>query len=145
MITEYLAAGDAGDEERLRELLHADILTHTPGDAVVVGVDAILRTWAAAHQGLAELRHHVIAEIHAADLAAARVRAGGVHHGPFLGVPATGKHLEVDQALFVRIADARIVEMWEIVDTGSGLRQLGLVPEGQVLGPQPQHGASASH
>lgn len=143
MIKEYLAAGDAGNEQQLRELLDANVVTHTPGDAVLVGVEATLQTWAAARQGLAELRHHVLGEVSAGDLAAARVRASGIHCGPFLGIAATGRHLAVDQALFARIAHNRIIEMWEIVDTGSGLRQLGVLPEGQALGPAPRRDATA--
>lgn len=71
-------------------------------------------------------------------LTAARVRVIAIHHGPFLGVAATGNRLEVDQALFARVDGGRIVEMWEVVDTGSGLRQLGLLPATQLLGPDPQ-------
>ena len=47
------------------------------------------------------------------------------HNGPFLGVEATGARVDVDQALFVRVEAGRIAEMWEVVDTGSGLRQIG--------------------
>ncbi|WP_025777558.1 ester cyclase [Brevibacterium sp. VCM10] len=135
MIKEYLAAGDSGDEERLHELLDADIVTHSPGGGLIAGIDDTLQTWASAHRGLGALRHQVIAELHSGDLAAVRVRASGIHNGPFLGLTATGKSVSVDQALFARIAHGRIVEMWEIVDTGSGLRQLGMLPDGQPLGP----------
>jgi predicted ester cyclase len=56
-----------------------------------------------------------------------------VHTGTFLGVPPTGATVEVDQALFARIENGRIDELWEIVDTGSGLRQLGVLGD-QALG-----------
>lgn len=135
MIAEYLAAGDAGDEATLRELVEEQILTHTPGGGVVRGVADLLQTWAAARRGLAELRHEVVAEVRSGDVVAVRVRVSGVHDGPFLGVAATGQRVVVDQALFARVAGGRIAEMWEIVDTGSGLRQLGVLPAGQPLGP----------
>jgi predicted ester cyclase len=51
----------------------------------------------------------------------------GVHTGTFLGIPPTGRRIEVDQALFARVERGRIGELWEIVDTGSGLRQLGVL------------------
>lgn len=58
---------------------------------------------------------------------AARIVVTGTHVGPFLGVPPTGAMLRVDQALFVRFQQRRIAEMWEVVDTGSGLQQLGVL------------------
>lgn len=138
MIREYLAAGDAGSESRLRRVVHAGIVTHSPGDVVLVGVEDLMASWATARRGLAELKHDIVAELHSGDLAAARVRVSGIHRGPFLGAPATGNRIEVDQALFARIVAGRIVELWEVVDTGSGLRQLGLLPTTQPLEPGPQ-------
>ena len=44
-----------------------------------------------------------------------------------MGIPATGREVEVDQALFARLKEGRISEMWEIVDTGTFLRQLGVL------------------
>jgi hypothetical protein len=40
---------------------------------------------------------------------------------------------KVDQALFARLHDGQIIELWEVVDTGSGMQQLGLLVD-QVLG-----------
>lgn len=42
--------------------------------------------------------------------------------------------MDVDQAIFVKVETSQIVEMWEIVDTGSGLRQLGILDD-QALSP----------
>ena len=67
-------------------------------------------------------------------MAAARIRVSGVHNGRFLGVEPTGVRVDVDQALFIRVESHRIAEMWEVVDTGSGLRQIGVIG-GQALSP----------
>lgn len=134
-IRDYLAAGDAGDDDRLRDLVDPHIVTHTPGDVVVHGIEDLLAIWRVARAGLVELRHQVLAEIRTADYAAARVRAGGIHRGEFLGVAATGRRIEVDQALFANFAGGLIVELWEVVDTGFGLQQLGALPQRQALAP----------
>lgn len=131
----YLAAGDRGDDATLRDLLTPDVVVHAPGGTVTEGVEAAIATWAAARAGIGELEHRVLHVVELGDHAAARGWAGGIHRGTFLGVAPTGATLSVDQALFVRLAGGRIAELWEVVDTGSGMRQLGLLPEEQVLGP----------
>ena len=63
---------------------------------------------------------------------AGRVLVTGVHPGTGRGLPPTGRRTEVDQALFARVERGRIGELWEIVDTGSGLRQLGVLGDQAV-------------
>ncbi len=129
----YLVAGDSLDEERLSEILDPGVVTHTPGGATILGMRSQLDTWRQAHQGLADLRHEPIAIIVDNDVVAARIEVTGVHTGTFLGIEPTGSHIRVDQALFARVSDGVITEMWEIVDTGAGFKQLGLL-EDQPLG-----------
>lgn len=49
------------------------------------------------------------------DRIAAHVRAGGTHTGPYRGIAATGRHVNVAEFGFYRIAGGRVVEF-----TGSG-------------------------
>ena len=94
--------------------------------------DATIATWRAARAGLSDLRHEALDAVVTGDAAAVRVEVSGRHTGDFLGVAPTGAPIRVDQALFVRVEDGRIVEMWEVVDTGSGMQQLGVLGEQQL-------------
>jgi predicted ester cyclase len=134
LVRDYLRAGDDQDYRAVAATLHADVLTHSPGGVTTSGVDANLAAWQAAHRGLDRLRHRVVAVVASGGEAAARVEVSGVHTGFFLGIAPTGACITVDQALFVRRAGTRIVEMWEVVDTGSGLQQLGVLGQ-QDLSP----------
>lgn len=131
LLARYVAAGDRKDFAGMRELLDERVLTHSPGGTTSTGVEALQRSWVAAHEGLRELRHDVQELLDAGQSAAARLVVTGVHSGPFLGLAATGAAVRVDQALFIRVGSGRITQMWEVVDTGEGLRQLG------ALGDQP--------
>jgi hypothetical protein len=51
----------------------------------------------------------------------------GVHRGPFAGVEATGRDVEIHVIDIVRVAGGRIVEHWNCVD------RLGLMA--QLTGP----------
>jgi len=48
----------------------------------------------------------------------------GTHTGDFLGVPATGKRLQVRGIEIWRLADGKIVERWGVVDAAGVMDQL---------------------
>jgi steroid delta-isomerase-like uncharacterized protein len=49
----------------------------------------------------------------------------GTHTGEFMGIPATGKTVQVRGMEIWRLADGRIVERWGVVDSGAVMEQLG--------------------
>jgi len=55
-----------------------------------------------------------------------RARMTGTHKGEFMGIPATGKQIDVPFADIVRVAGGQAVEHWGITDTGAMLQQLGV-------------------
>lgn len=130
----YLVAGDAGDDTGLREHLAVDVVTHAPGGVTLTGVEAQVQAWASARSGLGGLKHEVVDVVTSGDRAAALVRVTGKHDGRFLGIEPTGAEVSVDQAIFVRCVNGQIQEMWEVVDTGVGLQQLGAIGD-QALSP----------
>ena len=52
----------------------------------------------------------------------------GTHTGDFLGIPATGKRLDIRGMEIWRVEDHQIVERWGVVDVAGALEQLGLLP-----------------
>ena len=64
------------------------------------------------------------------DVVVETFTARGTHRGELMGVPATGKPLELRGINVWRIADDRIVERWGRLDELGLVRQLGLVPAG---------------
>lgn len=130
----YLEAGDNGDYSEMSRWLDERVVTHSPGGATMEGITTQTAAWASAHAGLGTLRHDVQEVVVVERVVAARVQVTGIHHGDFLGIPATGRSICVEQALFAHVHTDRIVEVWEIVDTGRGLQQLGVIA-GQTLAP----------
>lgn len=63
----------------------------------------------------------------------ARTVAHGRHDGPLLGIAATGRVIAADKVVFARVAENRIVELREVLDTGQVLRQLGALGEWQLI------------
>ena len=58
-----------------------------------------------------------------------RVIVRGTHEGELMGIPATGKQVEVVEMHISRIADGKIVERWGQWDAMGMMQQIGAVPE----------------
>ena len=65
------------------------------------------------------------------DKAVARVRMTGTHKGPFMGISATGKRIEVQLIDITRFGeDGRAREHWGVLDQLAMMQQLGAIPAG---------------
>jgi steroid delta-isomerase-like uncharacterized protein len=60
------------------------------------------------------------------DKVAIRVRATGTHKGEFMGIPATGRQIEVPLIDIMRVRDGKIAEHWGVMDSGAMMQQLGV-------------------
>jgi predicted ester cyclase len=59
------------------------------------------------------------------DLVAVRYRGQGTQRAEFLGVPATGKHIDYTGMIIVRLHEGKIAEFWAQPDQLGLLKQLG--------------------
>lgn len=73
--------------------------------------------------------HWVMEEMVAeGDMVFSRFTWSGTHRGPFLGIPATGKHIQVKGTVIDHIVDGRMAESRILMDTLSMMQQLGAIP-----------------
>ena len=122
---------NAGDIEGFGALLADGFVEHevTPGLAPTKdGVLEFFRMYRAAFPDLRMDPEDVLAS---GDKVVARVRATGTHGGEFMGMPPTGKSVDVQLIDILRFAeDGLVLEHWGIVDMLAMMQQLGVVPEG---------------
>jgi hypothetical protein len=52
----------------------------------------------------------------------------GTHSGNFMGIPATGKTVDIEGCTIARMVNGKIVEERDFMDNMSFLKQLGLIP-----------------
>jgi len=65
------------------------------------------------------------------DKVVARVRGTGTQRGEFMGMPATGKSVDVQLIDIFRFGDDGLVrEHWGVMDSLAMMEQLGAEPEG---------------
>jgi steroid delta-isomerase-like uncharacterized protein len=64
------------------------------------------------------------------DQLAVRSTMRGTHQGEFMGIPASGKKVEVSNYDFVRFENDQVVEHWGTIDSAALMEQIGAVPAG---------------
>ena len=122
-VTEYQ---NGRDEDTLRELIAPDVVDHAaaPGQpAGIEGVKAFHDGFHAAFSGLHADIHQQVAED---DLVVTRKTFHGRHTGDFMGIPPTGRDIELAVIDIVRVRDGQIAEHWNQVDQLDVLMQLGV-------------------
>src|SRR5918912_3413641 len=63
------------------------------------------------------------------DKVVARWRSRATHQGEYMGIPPTGKEVEVTGITLYRIQGGKIAESWNVEDKFGLLRQIGAFPE----------------
>ena len=118
-----------GNLEVADELIAADAVEHEAfpglegnGPEVAKQFVAIIRS------AFPDIRVHTQDMIAEADKVVARITLTGTHRGEFLGIPPTGKQIEVGTMDIVRVADGKMVEHWGVTDNLTMMQQLGVVP-----------------
>jgi steroid delta-isomerase-like uncharacterized protein len=122
---------NAGDVDGFGDLLAADFVEHeeTPGLAPTRdGVKEFFQMYLAAFPDLHMDAQDVIAT---GDKVVARARITGTHRGELMGMPATGKSVDVQLIDIMRFGDDGLVrEHWGVIDALAMMQQLGAIPEG---------------
>jgi predicted ester cyclase len=125
ILQQLFAAGDAGEFDSFNAYLHPDVVVHAPMGLSTTGLAAEQESWRKAKHAMPDLHHEFAAVIQDGEIEAARCVVTGTLDGVYGGLAAVAKSFTVDQALFARIRDGKIEELWEIVVTASLLSQLG--------------------
>jgi steroid delta-isomerase-like uncharacterized protein len=120
---------NAHDVDGFGDLMADDFVEHeeTPGlSPTKEGVQEFFRMYIAAFP---DLRFEAEDVLVSGDKGVARVRVTGTHRGDFIGIPATGKAIDVQAIDIIRFgADGLAREHWGVFDAMAMMQQLGVVP-----------------
>jgi steroid delta-isomerase-like uncharacterized protein len=120
---------NAGDVDGFGDLLADDFVEHEdlPGSPRTKdGVKAFFRMYIAAFPDLQVAAEDVLTS---GDKVVARVRGTGTHQGELMGMPPTGKAIDVTFIDIIRFGDDGLAhEHWGVFDTMTMMQQLGAVP-----------------
>ena len=124
----YHDAWNAGDTESLDSIMAPDVINHSPLPGQAAGVDGFKQALQWMRGGVPDLAITIASQIAEGDMVATRWTGTGTQTGTLMGVPPTGRRVTVSGIDICRIADERIVEYWQELDTLSMLQQIGAIP-----------------
>lgn len=119
------------DVEALAEIIHPEALDHDDPPGAPQGFEGARATMLWLHRVFSDQQweiHHVLAE---GDMVAVHCTMRATHSEDLMGIPATGRRVEVDFIHLLRFEGGRVKERWAVRDDMAMMRQLG------ALGPPP--------
>ena len=121
---------NTGDLDRFGDALADDFVEHeeTPGLAPTKeGVLEFFRMYRAAFPDMRMEPQDVLVS---GDKVVIRARVTGTHQGELMGMPATGKRVDVQLIDIMRFGDDGLaLEHWGVIDSLAMMQQLGAVPD----------------
>ncbi len=119
-----------GKLKSVDELLAPDYVSYAPGDPEISrGPEDIKQIVRAYHSAFPDINFAVEQQVAEGDMVVTRWIARGTHRGEFLGVPPSGRRIEVSGMSMDRISGGRIVENWNNWEALEMMRQIGAIPD----------------
>jgi steroid delta-isomerase-like uncharacterized protein len=120
---------NARDVEAFMGELADDFVEHDEMPGLTPDKAGVRRSFESLLSAFPDLRFEVEDIFAADDKGVARIRITGTHEGEFIGIPATGRPIDVRGIDIIRFAEGKAVEHWGMSDMLKLLQQLGVVPE----------------
>jgi steroid delta-isomerase-like uncharacterized protein len=132
----FYDAWNARDVDAFDEIIAPDAVDHDAQNPFreMRGPAGVKRTAAMYHSAFSDGRFIVQEQMADGDCVVTRWTAAGTQDGELMGMPPTGKSVEIAGITIDRIADDKIAESWTCFDTLGMMQQLGAIPEAQPAG-----------
>lgn len=119
---------NGGDPELIDELLSEDFVDHEEVPSISADREGVKTFFAMFRAAFPDMEFTVEQMLAEGDLVAAQARVRGTHQGEFMGVPATGRSIDVQGIDILRFADGRGTAHWGVFDAMAMMQQLGALP-----------------
>jgi steroid delta-isomerase-like uncharacterized protein len=120
-----------GDVDGFGTKLADDFVEHEETPGLAPTKDGVVEFFEMYRTAFPDLRMDPEDIIASGDKVVARVRATGTHDGEFMGLPPSGKTIDVQLIDIIRFGDDGLAhEHWGVFDAMTMMQQLGVVPEG---------------
>ena len=120
---------DVADAIFAKECVTHQLRSGAPTDAVPRGPEAIKEHVAGWIISFPDLRFSIEQMLSEGDRVVTQLLMEGTHQGAWLGIPASGKKMQIRMFTIHRVVQGKIVEDWVLVESLGVFQQLGIVPD----------------
>jgi len=115
--------------DRAGEFVGPDYLDHAAVPGQGPGLEgAKQQRWARYFAAIPDLHVTIDDLVAEEDKLTVRYTVEGTQQGELLGVPPTGKRFRTSAICIYRLAEGKVAEVWEQMDTLGLMQQLGVIP-----------------
>jgi steroid delta-isomerase-like uncharacterized protein len=126
---------NGGNVDLADELYAPDYVLHDPSlPEDLHGPEGIKRYAAMTLGAFPDIRVAVEDQVAEGDKVVSRWTATGTHTGDLMGIPPTGRRVEISGVTINRFSGGKIAEDWYQSDDLGMMQQLGVVPSGEQPG-----------
>ena len=119
-----------GELDRFGELMADDFIEHEETPGLAPTKEGVLEFFRMYRVAFPDMRMDIEEVLVSGDKAVVRARVTGTHQGEFIGMPATGKSVDVKLIDIMRFGDDGLAhEHWGVIDALAMMQQLGAVLE----------------
>lgn len=124
---DYFEAFLRSDEAWWRAHIAPEFRRHDPGLPFEVrGPEGVKRLAEALHPGIPDMELPIEDMVAEGEKVLVRLRIKGTHGGELMGIPATGRAIDVGVLDLFQMRDGVLVEHWALLDNLGLLKQLGV-------------------
>jgi steroid delta-isomerase-like uncharacterized protein len=124
-VEEVISQGNIGSAE---SFVWEDVVEQVPFPGQGPGLDGLKDVLRSMRSAFPDLNFSISEQIAEGDKVASRFEWVGTHKNEFLGVPATGRRVQVWGIVIDRLEEGRIKDTRIIMDTLGLMAQLGVLP-----------------
>jgi steroid delta-isomerase-like uncharacterized protein len=128
---------DQGNLDLSEEIFAPDFVRYGAGPDQNAGVEDLKHFFVMLHSGFPGFQSTIEDLFAEGDKVMLRFTFHGTHQGEFMGIAPAGKQVTMSGIDIFRIAEGKIVELWNQEDVLGMMQQLGAIPE-------PEHSQEAS-
>ena len=125
LLDEFLNTGDLAAAEKF---FAPDFINHNPARGMTPDREGIKQFISTLHTGFPDIKMNADDLIAEDDKVIIRATISGTHNGNFVGIPPTGKKVNIMAISILRLAEGKIIERWNVSDEFGLLQQLGAMP-----------------
>jgi steroid delta-isomerase-like uncharacterized protein len=122
---------NSGDIDGFGEVLADDFVEHEETPGLAPTKDGVLEFFRIERAAFPDLRIEPEDVLASDDKVVMRSKLTGTHQGELMGIPATGKSIDIQLIDIIRFGDDGLAhEHWGVIDSLAMMQQLGVVSAG---------------
>ena len=118
-----------GKLDLIDEFVHDDFVEHEELPGLPPGKEGLRVFTTMMREAFPDLSVTVNDIIVGGNKLVSRIRLSGTHNGEFMGIPPTGKTIDVQAIDIMAFRDGKATEHWGVTDQMAMMQQLGVVEE----------------